>query len=134
MNYLGAIDPGHAANQPTETELRTARAREIQNELNTLYQQASKPGLSWLEQRNLDKLITELECELDELLQTRIQTETPGLYYVPEKGILPPTGQVEVRQAALVLGAEDVEEKKRRWPWLLVLAAAGTATYFSMRG
>jgi hypothetical protein len=140
MNYLGTIDPStglaiHPAQlKPTEQEQALARAREIQNELNALYQQAAKPGLSYLEQRNLDKLITELECELDELLQTRIQAQSPSGYYIPEKGLLPTTGQVEVRQPALVLATETEPEKKRKFPWWVLVVAGGAATYFSMRG
>lgn len=135
MNYLGAIDPGHAANPPTQFELDMARAREIQNELNTLYRAASKPGLSFLEQRNLDKLITELECELDGLLRAKAQAQYPGGYYSPEQGLKPTTGQVEVVQPALVLATEAEPKKERKFPWwILALAAGGTATYFSMKG
>ncbi|MHC4620010.1 MAG: hypothetical protein ACYTEQ_19870 [Planctomycetota bacterium] len=134
MNYLGTIDPGYVANPPTELEKRMARAREIQTELNTLYQQAAKPGLGLREQRNLDKLITELECELDELLKTPIQAQYPSGYYVPEKGLLPTTGQVEVTRPALVLGKEAEPEKERKFPWWALVVAGGAATYFSIRG
>lgn len=109
------------------------RYAEIKKQLDTLYAKGLQPGLSSREQRNIDKMITELECELDGILGNQAQGYTPGGYYTPG-GIKPATGAVVVDQAALVLGDKDAGDKKKFPWWLLLLAAGGTATYFSVKG
>ena len=108
------------------------RARQIHVELNTLYNQAAKPGLSWSQERALDKKITALECELQKIVGDDPQAVTPGGYYTPE-GMRPATGRVYA-EPALVLGAEVVEPKRKPLPWIIIALIAAGATYYTVRG
>lgn len=117
------------ANEPPSM----ARARELQKMLNAAYKQAADPTASPRYQRQLDKKITAMECELDSLLNTNTQAETPGGYYTSQ-GVKKATGSVTVEKPALVLGKAPEDEKRNRWPWILGIAAAGTATYFTLKG
>lgn len=110
-----------------------ARARELQKMLNVAYKQAADPSTPATRQRELDKKITAMECELENLLNNRAQATTPGGYYTQE-GVKPATGRVTVDTPALVLGKKPEEKKGNPWPWILGIAAAGTATYFTVKG
>jgi len=121
---------GQYAGSTTDVDYK--RIRQLQDILNDKYTQAAKPGLSWSEQRALDKEITALECEIDEALQNKGQAKTPGGYYTSE-GVKPATGSV-VADPALVLGEKDVKPKAKPLPWILLVLAAGTATYFTVKG
>ena len=109
------------------------RARQIQTELEPLYEKAMQPGLSWREQRALDHQISDLECKLQEILDTGPQAYSAGRYYTSESGLVAPTGRVAA-DSALVLGAEETERKRKPLPWLLLALGAGTAAYFTLRG
>lgn len=108
------------------------RARQLQTMLAAAYEQALQPGLSSTELRQLNKVITKMECELDSILQNRAQAQTPGGYYTPH-GVMPATGIVDVGQPALVLGDREME-KKKAFPWWTVIVATGATAYFTMRG
>lgn len=108
------------------------RAYDLQKMLAAAYEQASKPGLSWSEQRALDKKITAMECELENIIGDTPQQTMPGGYYT-EQGYAKTTGTV-VADPALVLAAENIDEKKNPFPWIvLALIAAGT-TYYTIKG
>lgn len=109
-----------------------ARAREIQAELDNLYKRAMNPTLSSRDQRRLERTITALECELENILQNKAQAETPGGYYTSE-GIKPASGTV-VAPPALVLGAKTIEPKKNPWPWIVIALIAAGTTYYTIRG
>lgn len=108
-----------------------ARAYEIQDQLDTLYAAALKPDLSWRDQRDLDKRITDLECELEAILDNRAQAHTPG-GYLTDTGVSPATGRV-IGDPSLVLGAEGAGAKKK-FPWWILILAAGATTYMTVRG
>lgn len=108
------------------------RAQQLQAALNDAYEQAANPTLSPMELRRLERKISEMECELDEILQNQGQALTPGGYYTSE-GVKRASGTV-VAQPALVLATEQQDKKRNPVPFIaLALVAAGTA-YFTIRG
>lgn len=104
------------------------RARELQAMLNAAYRQAEENP-----SRTLDRKIRDMEKELDALVGDSPQGYSAGRYYTSESGLVRPAGTVTA-DTSLVLGAEEAKRERKPLPWILLgLAAAGVATFFTVK-